>query len=87
MKSKIKRTWKQKLYQLKVKLHKFVVHKTRFPICHGQEGPCFNKGKKQRQNTRYAKEEMNQVFLCDCCMKINHEYWQGRWEEYYDMVM
>jgi len=53
------------------------------PLCHGIGGPCFKKGKRQRQNTQYVKDESNYVFLCDECMEINNEHWQERWDEYY----
>jgi len=65
------------------KIHIFFIKKLHLPICHGQEGPCFHLGKKRRQNAAYHNDKLNWVFLCDKCMKINHEYWKEMWSEYY----
>lgn len=42
---------------------------------------------KYRQNTCYEDEESNFVTLCSICTKINDEYWEERWAEYYSMLL
>lgn len=56
--------------------------------CEGWEGPCDSiNAKRRRQNTRYVDEERNYVTLCDDCMKLNHEYWEEMWADYYSNCM
>jgi hypothetical protein len=72
---------------LRTTAHRTLVKNTSLPICHGVTGPCFNIGKRRRQNTAYADDKRNWVFLCDECAEINYEYWQNQWNEYYNAVM
>ena len=53
------------------------------PLCDGWSGYCFNTGKKQRQNTHYADDKENWVFVCDDCLEYINDYWKERWEDYY----
>ena len=57
------------------------------PICHSSSPPCFNRGRNRRQNTAYADNKLNWVFLCDECAAENDEYWKERWDEYYSSCM
>lgn len=81
--------WKYDMYCYRADcfIHNFLINKIKLPLCHGWEGPCFRRWKKRRQNTSYVNEESNWVFLCDRCMKINHEHWQEMWNDYYRSVM
>jgi hypothetical protein len=48
---------------------------------------CKKEGaKKRRQNTAYLKDELNWAVLCDKCQEEANEYWQERWNEYYNSV-
>ena len=68
-------------------LHGVLVKHTRLPICHGCWGPCFHRGRKRRQNTAYADDRCNWVFMCDKCGEENDERWQERWDDYYSGLM
>jgi hypothetical protein len=63
------------------------IHKKRIirilPFCHGVYGPCFRKGKRQRQLTSYVNDEKNWVFLCRKCAHENNERWKELWDDYY----
>ena len=76
---------KRWLYGIKVYIHKRAIK--RFSFCHGVLGPCFHIGKRRRQNTAYAQDESNWVFLCDECNIINEEHWAERWQEYYSSIL
>lgn len=69
-------------HRMQVIIHKLLM-KIKVPLCRGHDGPCFHRGKKRRQRTAYIDDRLNWTFLCDKCMKCNHGYWDGMWNEYY----
>jgi hypothetical protein len=79
--------WKVRLFiynNIKLKLYKIL--KKPLNLCQGAQGPCFRRGKRRRQYTAYVKDELNWVFMCDECARINDEYWQEMWQDYYNVV-
>lgn len=56
-------------------------------LCHGADYPCFNLGKRRRQNTQYVDDSCNWVFLCDECFEVIQGYWADMWAEYYSGCM
>jgi len=57
------------------RIHQLLVNHTPLPICHGWSGPCFRAGRRRRQNTAYANEKRNWVFLCDKCMAECNDFY------------
>ena len=52
--------------------------------CEGWEGPCPSlNATRQNQRTCYADEAMNKVTLCPDCMRLNRQYWDEMWADYY----
>jgi protein-arginine kinase activator protein McsA len=41
----------------------------------------------RRQRTQYVNDESNWVYLCESCTKVNNEYWNDRWADYYSDVL
>ena len=39
-------------------------------------------GQWRRQNTQYADDRSNWVFLCESCNVENEEYWAEMWSDY-----
>lgn len=72
---------KIKYFNYQADIHRILIKF--LPLCHGVYAPCFNKGERRRQSTMYNKEELNWVFLCDRCNKVNEEHWEERWADYY----
>jgi len=72
-------------YNIKVWLHRRLLKI--LPFCHGMYGPCFCKGKRQRQATAYVNDKRNWVFLCRRCAYENNEYWIDIWNDYYSGCM
>lgn len=73
------------IYRFKLWLHDKL--RDRLSLCCGAEGPCFRKGRRQRQNTSYCDDERNWVIACDPCMETIQEHWNEMWAEYYAGVL
>ena len=67
---------------LKYRLYQFLT-KIGVPLCHGHCGYCFKIGKRRRQNTKYAEDEMNYVFCCKNCFEQIEACWAEQWDDYY----